>query len=570
LNYVALFRTEQSVSFNTLTNQYSIILLIQLSIISLFHSSTTPISRHTNIVQINKWFNDRLITYANNYDPCFQSPRAFHEKSLSLIKSIEKKMRIEKDFIGEVNIPRDALYGIHSVRARKNFPSREPFHKEWYKAMGVTKLACYQTYKKYKQAVLENYPGHDLAQALFGDDIVEALISSAKEVSTGMHFDHFIVPAIQGGAGTSINLNVNEIIANNALIKLGREAGDYSTIDPIEQANVFQSTNDVVPTALKVAIMQQLNILEENINTSRFAVEALETKHRDDLRTAFTQMQQAVPSSFGKLFSAYSEAFSRDWWRTSKGLERIKTVNLGGSAIGTGLGVPRFFIMEVIHELQKLTGLPVNRGENPVDTTSNLDALVEVHAILKAHAVNLEKTASDLRFLSSGLAGKKEIHLPPKQVGSSIMPGKVNPVIPEYLVSVAHVVYANDQLVSSLCGQGNLELNPYLPTIGHAMLTSLKNLVSANRTFHENLLEEMQVDTRAAHEKLFKSPSITTALVPYIGYHEATKLAREMVEKGLDIYTANENLKAMEKNKLKEILNPGNLLRLGFSLKDLT
>ena len=363
--------------------------------------------------------------------------------------------RTEKDFIGEVEIPENALYGIHSIRAKQNFPDTTPFHKEWYEAIGCVKLACYSTYRNFRSAISSKYPDQLIPLKLIDFTTIQMLEDAAKEVSEGKHFEHFIVPAISGGAGTSINMNVNEIISNVALIKSGKKAGDYAEIDPIETANIFQSTNDVIPTSLKLAVIKLLTELETSINRLRTQTEALEGKYRDHLRIGYTQMQEAVPSSFGKLFSTYNEALSRDWWRISKCFERIKVVNLGGSAIGTGIAVPRFFIMEVCQELQKISKLPITRSENLSDATNNLDSFVEVHAIIKSHAVNLEKMVGDIRLLSSDLMNQKELNLPQQQVGSSIMPGKVNPVIPEFVISVAHKIYANDQLISSLCAQGD-------------------------------------------------------------------------------------------------------------------
>lgn len=478
-------------------------------------------------------------------------------------------MRTEKDFIGEKEIPDVALYGIHSIRAKENFPDRTPFHMEWYKAIGTTKLACYQTYKSFKLAVEQKYPGKDFPIPFISSDIIEKLEESAEEVADGKHFDHFIVPAIQGGAGTSINLNVNEIITNLALLKMGEERGNYSVVDPFEQANVFQSTNDVIPTSLKLATIRLLETLEERINKLRFKVEELESKNRNSLRVAYTQMQEAVPSSYGMLFSTYNEALSRDWWRVSKCFERIKVVNLGGSAIGTGISVPRFFIMEVVSTLQKLTKLPITRSENLSDATNNVDSFVEVHAILKSHAVNLEKIVNDIRLLSSGVVGKNDLTIPQKQVGSSIMPGKVNPVIPEFVVSSAHKIYANDMLISNLAGQGCLDLNAYLPTIGHALLESLKLLIAANETLHDNLFSGLVVNSEEAGIKLYRSPAVTTALSPFIGYHKAAELAYLMKAEKLDIFEANKKLRMIEDKKLEELMQPQRLLQTGFSMKDL-
>ncbi len=478
-------------------------------------------------------------------------------------------MRKEKDFLGTVEIPCKALYGINSYRAKENFPNDTPFHKEWYCAMGKVKLACYQTYKNFKQAALVKYKNENLPIEFFTNEVLEALITSAGDISEGLYFEHFIVPAVQGGAGTSINMNVNEILSNAALIHLENKPGYYHIIDPIEQANIFQSTNDVVPTALVVASMDLLVELEEAINKLRFGIEELEKSTRNELRIGYTQMQEAVPSSYGRLFSTYNEALSRDWWRVSKCSERIKVVNLGGSAIGTSVSVPRFFVMEVVPTLQKITGLPVTRSENLSDATCNLDAFVEVHATLKAHAVNLEKMVSDLRLLSSDLLQNKELEIPKKQIGSSIMPGKVNPVIPEFVISSAHKIYANDMLISNLCGQGCLDLNAYMPAIGHALLESLKLLVAANKTMHSNLISGLLVRKGIASGKLYRSPAITTALTPYIGYHKASELAKLMKEKEFSVFEANKSLKILDDEKMRFYLKPENLLKSGYSLKEL-
>jgi aspartate ammonia-lyase len=476
--------------------------------------------------------------------------------------------RIEKDSLGQKEIPSDALYGIHAARARENFPGNISFPIEWYKATGTTKLACYNSCKKFREAATEKY-GKDSPVKIISKKILDALGEAAMEVSEGKYFEHFIISSVQGGAGTSINMNINEIIANVALLKTGKKCGEYDFIDPIEHANIFQSTNDVIPTALTVAALILLQSLEDNINSLRQKVEDLEKNNREKLRTGYTQMQEAVPSSFGLLFSTYNEALSRDWWRVSKCFERIKVVNLGGGAIGTGISVPRFFIMEVVPELRKLTNLPVTHSENLPDTTSNLDKWVEIHSILKAHAVNLEKIAADLRLLSSDITKERIISIPEKQVGSSIMPGKINPVIPEYIISVSHKIYANDVLISSLCGQGCLELNAYLPLIGSSIIESLNLLISSDYTLLNNLFTGLTINEDKGYKALLDSSSLSTALVPHIGYHKAASLALLMKKDNMDIFEANRVLKTIEEEKLKKILEPGNLLKLGFSLDEL-
>jgi len=275
--------------------------------------------------------------------------------------------RTEKDFLGTLKIPENALYGIHSLRAKENFPDQTPFHKAWYCEVGTVKLACYITYLNFKKALLQTYEKQDIPIKLIEDQILEGLIHAATEVSKGHYFENFIVPAVQGGAGTSINMNVNEIITNRALQLMGEVPGDYQKINPNDHANVFQSTNDVVPTALRVVIMQLLNQLEAVINNSRIETERIETLYRDVPRMAYTQMQQAVPSTYGRLFSTYSDMLSRDWWRVSKCFERIKVVNLGGSAIGTSMAVPKYFVMEVIFKGRGIVIL-----YNPIELFGNL------------------------------------------------------------------------------------------------------------------------------------------------------------------------------------------------------
>lgn len=478
-------------------------------------------------------------------------------------------MRTEKDFLGDVSIPADALYGIHSQRARQNFANTQAFSIEWYKAMGMVKLACYRTVRKLLKAMQKEHP--DLVENLKlpNEKVLGAMESAATEVSSGSHFENFIVPAVQGGAGTSINLNVNEIISNVALLGLGNKPGDYQFIDPIETANIYQSTNDVVPTALSLASMQLLNELEETVNGTRNAMEQLEIKYRSSLRLAYTQMQEAVPSTYGQLFGSYNEAFSRDWWRISKAFERIKLVNLGGGAIGTGISIPRFYIMEVVPVLKNLTRLAITQSEHMPDATSNMDKWVEVHAILKAHAVNMEKIASDLRLLASGLAESKELRIPDRQVGSSIMPGKVNPVIAEFIISSAHRIYANDQLITSLSAQGCLELNAYLPEIGSALLESLKLLISMNKSMKNQMLEGIEIDEEKSRTSLYRSPAVTTALSPFTGYHKAAELAKVMLKDGLDIFEANKKLGLLEPKQLEKIMEPDQLLKKGFTMSDI-
>ncbi len=476
--------------------------------------------------------------------------------------------RNEKDLAGELRVPSEALYGIHSLRASLNFPVVSPFPESWYRAMGVVKLSSYSVYRRFRDSAQRRYPGSPGVMHI-DDKILDAIEVSAGEVAAGDHFEHFIVPGLQGGAGTSINMNINEIIANSAIIRLGGRPGDYTLADPFDHCNIYQSTNDVVPTALTIAAMNQLNTLALSINNLRGSLEKVEREHRNSLRPGYTQMKEALPSSFGTLFSTYNEALSRDWWRVSKALERVRTINMGGGATGTGLAIPRFYIMEIVPELRRRTGLPLSRSENLPDATSMLDRWVEVHAIVKAHAVNLEKMVSDLRLLASDLLSPPQIELPVRQTGSSAMPGKVNPVIPEFVISATRKVYANDSLITSLAAMGQLELNAYIPLIGVSLLESLSLLEACNKSAATGMIEGIEIASGVAYERVIRSGTITTALIPFIGYRRASEIAIMMREKSITIFEANEIERFMEKERLEAVLTPANLLKLGYSLKEL-
>jgi aspartate ammonia-lyase len=280
-------------------------------------------------------------------------------------------------------------------------------------------------------------------------------------------------------------------------------------------------------------------------------------------------MQEAVPSTYGRLFSTYNDALSRDWWRVSKCIERIKTVNLGGSAIGSGITVPSFFIRSVVQTLQQVTGLPVTRAENLHDATVNLDSLVEVHAIIKTHAVNLEKIVSDIRLLSSDLMINRDVEIPQVQVGSSIMPGKVNPVIAEFVIGAAHKIYNNDQLICELSGMGSLDLNAYIPVIGHSLIESLRLLIACDNTLHDNLIKGLRFNPAMARDKMLMSPSITTVLIPYIGYTKAASIAAEMKKNKVSLIEANKTTGIMAENKLQRLISSDFILREGFTIKDI-
>lgn len=473
--------------------------------------------------------------------------------------------RIETDFLGEMEIPKDALYGISTLRSIANFPNSKKYSFEWYKAIGEVKYASYLVVKDlYLLLQAKNKLNEKKIFNEFSIEKIDALIFAAFEVSRGRYFDHMMVPAITGGAGTSINMNINEIISNIALLKMGYSAGEYKYIDPILHANVFQSTNDTIPTALRVAVMRLLKKLESNISQTRNLLEKLEEDYRHTMRISYTQLQEAIPTTWGRLFSTYNEALTRDWWRVSKCWERIKVVNLGGGAIGSGLSIPRYFIFHATEKLAKQTNLPIVRSENLQDVTCNLDMWVEIHAILKANAVNLIKIASDLRLLASDFHKNHEITIPTKQMGSTIMPGKVNPVICEYVISISEKIFANDLLIAHLCSQGQFELNAYLPLIGDTIIESLELLNSSLLTINKNLINEIKINPIL--DTFLNFPVIATIVIPEVGYHEATRLANFMKNNQVDIIVANQKLNIIDETKLIKLIENSKSLELGYSL----
>ena len=420
--------------------------------------------------------------------------------------------RTEKDLLGERKVRADALYGIYTERARENFTlTGRPVRKALIHAFGEVKLACART-------------NHELGY--LDETIAHAIESACEQLAEGLLDEHVIVDALQGGAGTSTNMNVNEVIANRALQILEKAPGDYETVHPIEHVNLHQSTNDTYPTALRVAAVHQLDALEREVIALQEAFQVKEKAFAHVVKVGRTQLQGAVLITLGREMSAYAEAFARDRWRIYKCRERLRTVNLGGTAIGTGLSAPRRYIFRVIEHLREITGLGLARAENMVEATQNNDAFVEVSGILKALASNLLKVATDLRLLSSGpAAGLGEIKLPARQAGSSIMPGKVNPVIPEAVSQAALVVMANDQALALACSLGNLELNAFLPLVAEMLLGSIDLLTGACSIFRRLCVVGIEANEDRCRTGVEAGTAALTALVETIGYEAAQEVA---------------------------------------------
>jgi len=422
--------------------------------------------------------------------------------------------RQERDFLGQMMLPREALYGIHTQRALENFPlSHRPVHSSLIHAYGAVKLAAAQA-------------NHDLGT--WDKVTFEAIARACTDMMEGRLDDHVCVDTLQGGAGTSTNMNVNEVIANRALQLLGKAPGDYNVLHPIGDINLHQSTNDTFPTALKIAAIKGLRNLEQSLVVLLEAFQDKEKEFRDVVKVGRTQMQDAVLTTMGRTMSAYAEAFARDRWRVYKCEERLRVINLGGTAIGTGLGAPKQYIFKVTEKLKVITGYGLARAENMVENTQNADVFVEVSGILSACATSLLKIAGDLRLMSSGPdAGLGEITLRAVQAGSSIMPGKVNPVIPEAVSQAALSVIGNHAVIAQACAMGSLELNPFLPLVADCLLNSLQLLDNGCSLLAERCVRGIAVNEQRCRSAVHGATATITALIDVIGYETAEAVLRE-------------------------------------------
>jgi aspartate ammonia-lyase len=401
------------------------------------------------------------------------------------------------------------------LRAVENFPlAGRPVHRRLVHAYGAVKLAAART---------NHGLGHwDEAKA-------GAIESACQEMIAGTLDEHVVVDALQGGAGTSTNMNVNEVLANRALQLLGRPLGDYQAVSPHDDLNLHQSTNDTYPTALRVAAIFGLHELERKLIALQEAFQAKEKQLAGIVKIGRTELQDAVLVTLGREMAAYAEALARDRWRIYKCEERLRVVNLGGTAVGTGLGAPRQYIFRAVEHLRQITGLGLARAENLVEATQNADALVEVSGMLRTLVTNLLKIANDLRLLSSGpQAGLGEIRLPPLQAGSSIMPGKVNPVIPEAVAQAAIAVMGYDLMIVQAVGGGNLELSQFLPLAADSLLGSLDLLTNACDIFARHCVSGIEADANRCRRNVHGSTAVLTALVERIGYDAAEQLAAEI------------------------------------------
>lgn len=462
-----------------------------------------------------------------------------------------QKFRTETDLLGTREIPADSLWGIHTERALENFNiSGRPIHPELTKAYGAVKLACFRTNQRL---------------GFFAEDAkARAIEQACSEMAEGLLNDHVVVDSMQGGAGTSTNMNVNEVIANRALLILGKACGEYEFVSPLDEINLHQSTNDTYPTALKIAAIRMIRNLEKAVLCLQEAFQEKEKEFVQVVKIGRTQLQDAVLTTLGREMGAYAEAFNRDRWRLSKCEERLRLVNLGGTAIGTGLGAPRQFIFGVVDRLREITGIGLARAENLIDNTQNADVFAEVSGLLKTCAVSLLKVSNDLRLLASGPdAGLAEVILPEKQAGSSIMPGKVNPVIPEAAAQAALMVMGHDQVIAQAASGGNLELNQFMPLIAHSLLESIGLLTNACNTLRVHGVTGMKANEEQCRKHVSNSTALITAIIPVLGYEKASEFAKSARESVKSVREVILDSGLISETELNELTSPEFVNRLG-------
>ena len=466
---------------------------------------------------------------------------------------MEAEYHRDSDALGTQDIPAGALWGIHTARAMENFPfGRRPVQTEMIRAYGTVKLACLTTC-------------HELGVWNDSKAKAEAMLRACREMLQGLLDEHVRVDLMQGGAGTSLNMNVNEVLANRALQILDKPLGNCDIISPADDINRYQSTNDTFPTALKLAAIWDIQTLEKNLIALQEAFQRKEIQFAHIVKVGRTQFQDAVLTTLGREMGAYAEAINRDRWRVYKCIERLRVVNLGGTAIGTGLAADRQYIFRVVDTLRELTGIGFARSENLAECTQNADVFVEVSGILKANAVSLVKICNDLRFLSSGPdAGIDEIRLPARQAGSSIMPGKVNPVIPESVIQAGMQVMGNDTVIAQACAAGNLELNAFLPLVTANLLDSIDLLATACDILRRHCIEGIEANEEKCTQYIENSTAVATALVAKLGYEQCSQIAMQAKEQNKTIRQIVLEQKLLSNDRFDMLISPEAVCRLGF------
>lgn len=450
--------------------------------------------------------------------------------------------REEKDSIGAMLVPIDAYYGVQSLRANENFKiTGKRVHIELVRALCEIKIGA---------AIANAEAG------VFSSEIKDAIVKAGYEALEGKFDDHFIVDSIQGGAGTSTNMNANEVLANRAIEILGGIRGDYSIVHPNDHVNCGQSTNDTYPSAGKIATIRLIDKAIKELSRLEEALMGCAKKFKHVVKMGRTEMQDAVPVSLGDSFAAFAKAIARDVKRFGDAKKILSVINMGGTAVGTGINADKTYIKTVVPKIAEVTGLPLTQCEDLIDGTQNLDDFVVVSGIIKASAVNISKISNDLRLMSSGpRAGFGEIHLPPRQNGSSIMPGKVNPVMPELMSQIAFNIIGNDMTVTMAAEAGQLELNAFEPVIFHNLFESLETLTNGVEAFVDFCIKGITADERVCKASVDNSIGIVTSLCPYIGYTAAATIAKKAQREERKVYDVLLEENIMPKEEIDRIFD---------------
>jgi aspartate ammonia-lyase len=462
------------------------------------------------------------------------------------------QMRTEKDFLGSKEVPAQSYYGVQTLRAIENFPiTGYRIHEELIRAMAIVK----------KAAALANM---DVKRLYSG--IGEAIVKAADEMIEGKWHDQIIVDPIQGGAGTSINMNVNEVLANRAIELLGKEKGDYFHCSPNTHVNMSQSTNDSFPTAIHIAVLKLLEKLLETMEAMHSVFKQKGQEFDHVIKMGRTHLQDAVPIRLGQEFEAYSRVIERDIKRIKQSRQHLYELNMGATAVGTGLNADPRYIELVVKHLKDISGLPVVGAEHLVDATQNTDAYTEVSAALKVCMMNMSKIANDFRLMASGpRAGLGEITLPARQPGSSIMPGKVNPVMAEVINQVAFQVIGNDHTICLASEAGQLELNVMEPVLVFNLLQSISIMNNAFRVFTDHCVKGIKANEDRLKEYVEKSAGVITAVNPHIGYEVAARIAREAILSGAPIRELCLRYDVLTEEELDLILDPYEMTHPGIA-----
>ena len=457
-------------------------------------------------------------------------------------------VRIEQDFLGPREIPADAYWGVHTARAIENFPiSGTPVAAmpDLVRALALVKKAAART---------------NLALGVLDEGRCHAITWACDELAAGRHLEQFVVDVIQGGAGTSTHMNANEVIANLALERLGFEKGRYDVLHPNDHVNASQSTNDVYPTAVRLSLWFGIDRLLLAMGRLRASFEAKATEFDAVLKIGRTQLQDAVPMTMGQEFSTYAVMLEEDEARVREARALIQEINLGATAIGTGINAPHGYAERVCRELAEISGIPLVKSKNLVEATQDTGAFVQLSGVLKRVATKLSKTCNDLRLLSSGpQAGFGDIRLPPRQAGSSIMPGKVNPVIPEVVNQVAFEVIGNDMTVTLASEAGQLQLNAFEPIMGWSLFKSIKHLANACDTLREHCVDGITPNHALLERRVRESVTLVTALNPIIGYEKAALIAKTAIATGAPIDEVAQSLGILTREQVEALLVPERL-----------